>query len=84
MNVTVVFRKPSVSFALAESAYEAENLAYRRSDIVIGALPLLPLYLSSWFQPTIPYEYTAVRWFVPCPQHVAKMEKVMNTNYPYG
>jgi hypothetical protein len=79
MNVTAVFLKPSVRVAMEEILNEAGNLAARRSDIVIGSLPLLPVYLSSWFQPTIPYEYAAVKWFFPCPQPVARMEKVMNT-----
>ena len=35
MNVTVVFRKPSVRWALWEAAYEADNLAARRFDILV-------------------------------------------------
>jgi hypothetical protein len=79
MNVTLVFRKPSLKLAYEEAAHEAGNLAAKNSDIVIGIMPLLPVYLSTWFQPTIPFEYTALKWFVLCPQPVARMEKVMNT-----
>ena len=79
MNVTVVFLKPSLKIAMDEAAHEATNLANRICDITIGTMPLLPAYLSPWFQPTIPYEYTALKWFVPCPQPVARMEKVMQT-----
>ena len=82
MNVTVVFLKPSLRFNIVECTYEAGNLAGRRSDIVIGTIPLLPIFLSSWFQPTIPYDYIATKWFVPCPQPVARMEKVMHTYTP--
>jgi hypothetical protein len=79
MNLTVVFLKPSIKLTMEEAAYEAGNIAGRWSDIVIGIMPLLPLCVSSWFQPPIPYEYTAAKWFVPCPQPVARMEKVMHT-----
>jgi hypothetical protein len=79
MNVTVVFLKSTTRTTLIEAVYEVGNLVDRRSDILIGALPLLPIYLSSFTQPTIPYDYTALKWFVPCPQRVARMEKVMNT-----
>ena len=79
MNVTVMFCKPSVRWAMWEAIYETENLAARTSDIVIGALPFLPMFASTWFQATIPYEYSAAKWFVPCPQPVARMEKIMNT-----
>jgi hypothetical protein len=79
MNVTVVFRKPSLRITVADFAYETVDLVYRTSDIVIGMVPLQVLLLSQWCQQTIPYEYTAETWFVPCPQPVARKEKVMNT-----
>jgi len=79
MNFTVVFLKPSLRIAMLEGTYEAGNLAGGRSDIVIGTMPLLPVDVSPWFLPTIPYEYTAVKWFVPCLHLVARMEKVMHT-----
>jgi hypothetical protein len=50
---------------MVEAAYEAGNLAGWRSVIVIGTMLLLPVFLSSWYQPTIPCDYNAVRWFVP-------------------
>ena len=79
MNVTLVFLKSSPRIEAVEVVVEAGNLVDRRSDIVVGTLPLLPLFVSTWFQPTIPYEYTAAKWFVPCPKPVARMEKVMQT-----
>ena len=79
MNVTVAFLKPSLKLAIEEVMHETVNLANKMSDIVIGTMPLLPVYLSPWFQPTIPYDYIAFKWYVPCPQPVARMEKVMHT-----
>ena len=79
MNVTAVFMKPSLKVALEEATYELSNFMLMKSEILIGTMPLLPLYLSPSFQPTIPYEYDALKWFVPCPQPVARMEKVMHT-----
>jgi len=74
VNVTVVFLKPSVRLAYTAVAYEALNLVDRRSDILIGTVPLHPVFLSQLFQQTIPYEYTAAKWFVSCPQPVARNE----------
>ena len=79
MNVTVVSLKPSLKLEIEEALYESRNLANGKSDIVIGTMPLLPVYLSSWYQPTIPYEHNSLKWYVPCPQLVARMEKFMNT-----
>ena len=78
INVILVFLKPSLRLAVLEAAFELENLLERKSDIVNGTMPLLPLFVSTWFQPTIPYEDTAAKWFVPCPQPVARTEKVMH------
>jgi hypothetical protein len=47
------------------------------TDIAIGTVTLIATIVSSWFQPTIPYEYTTAKWFVPCPQLVARTEKAM-------
>jgi hypothetical protein len=79
MNVTVVFLEQSTRFEAAKGTHVISNLIIRRYDIVVGTVPLLPLYLTAWTQATIPYEYTAFKWFVPCPQPVARMERVMNT-----
>jgi hypothetical protein len=83
INVTVVFLRPSLRLTMVEATYAAVNLAGRRSDIVIVPIaildPLLPMIVSTWFEPTIPYEYTAVKWSFLCPQPVDRMEKVMHT-----
>jgi hypothetical protein len=79
MNVTLVFRKPILNLDVEEVLYEAGSFAAGLSDIAIGPAPLLPATVSSTYEPTIPYEYTALKWFVPCPQPVERMEKVMYT-----
>jgi hypothetical protein len=79
MNAKVVFLEPSVSLSFTDGARELGNLAARRSDIAIGMLPLLPLFLNPWFEPATPYEYVDVKWFVPCPKSVPRMEKIMKT-----
>ncbi|GFG37981.1 hypothetical protein Cfor_03862, partial [Coptotermes formosanus] len=79
MSATVLFLKPSVSFAMQDAISEAGNLAAGRSDIVIGTLPLLLVFQTPWFQLSIPHDYTALKWFVPCPKSVSRMEKVITT-----
>ena len=79
MNVTLVFHKPILGIDLDRGMHEGGNLAAGMCDIIIGPLPLAAIAVSSTFEPTIPYEYTTLKWFVPCPQHVARMKKVMHT-----
>ena len=45
MNVTLFFLKPSLRLAMVEGGIEAVNLINMRSDILIGTMPLLPLYV---------------------------------------
>jgi len=79
MNITLVFLKPTQKFNLAHCLYEAGNLLSKKSDIVIGTVGLIAVVISPWSQPTIPYDYNSLKWYVPCPQPVARMEKVMHT-----
>jgi hypothetical protein len=79
MNITLVFRKPFLSFEWEDVLIEAQNFMAGMCDIVNGPVPLVATVVSPWSQSTIPYEYTAAKWFVPCPQPVDRMEKVMHT-----
>jgi len=79
MNVTIMFLKPSLGLEVMDVAYETVNLVGRTSDIVIGMVPLQAAFLSHLFKQTIPYEYSAAKWFVPCPQPVSRKEKFLNT-----
>jgi len=71
MNVTVVFLKPTLSVILDNSLRELGKIPERKSDILIGPLPLLPAFVSPTIQLKIPYDYAAAKWFVPCPKPVA-------------
>jgi hypothetical protein len=79
MNVRVVFLELSLKVGFQEATYEMSNFMLMKYDILMGTITLLPLYLSPLFQPTIPFEYNSLKWFVPCPQPVARMKKVMHT-----
>ena len=79
MNVTVVFLKPILTLKMEIAIRESESFSSGMPDILIGPLPLVAAVVSSMSEPTIPYKYTALKWFVPCPQPVERMEKVMHT-----
>ena len=85
MNVTVVFLEPSLILGFQEIMRVLEILGDRRSDIAIGLNPLLPLYFSPWFQPTIPYEYMQLSgsFLVRNPSQEWK-RSCKHTNYQYG
>ena len=79
MNVTVVFLKTPPKRTFDYILQASANLLARKCDVLIGTPMLLPIHLTPWIQPTIPYEYNTLKWYVPCPRPVARMEKVMHT-----
>jgi hypothetical protein len=85
MRVTVVFHKPFLSLQMENVSREVAKLVDGMCDILIGPVPLVAVSVTSTFQPTIPYDIYAGKWFVPCPQPVERKEKVMHTyQLPYG
>jgi hypothetical protein len=79
MNTTAVFLSPSHGFTEESILIEGGALASGMSDILIGALLLLPVFLSSMFLPTVPYSYATMKLYVPCPEPVAGAERVVTT-----
>jgi hypothetical protein len=79
INVTVVFLPPSYGFTEQNALIDGGALASGMSDILIGAVLLLPMFLSSTFLPTVPYRYVTMKLYVPCPKPVAGTERVITT-----
>jgi hypothetical protein len=79
INTTVVFLSPSQGFTEQNAVAEGGALAAGVSDIVIGALLLLPVFQSSTFRPTVPYTYVTIKLYVPCPKPVAGTDRVFTT-----
>lgn len=77
MNLTVVFLQPSLGISLETVMAEAENLITGISDILVGVIPLLPAVVSGMTEPSIPFISGAVKWFVPCPKPISRVEKFL-------
>jgi hypothetical protein len=79
INTTAVFLSPSYGFTEESTLVEGGALAAGISDILIGALLLLPVFLSSTFLPTVPYSYVTMKIYVPCPKPVTAAERILTT-----
>lgn len=77
MNMTAMFLPPSLELSLDAGVKEMSNIISRQSDILIGMLPLLPAVITPFSEPSIPYIYDAIKWFLPCPKPNARVEKIM-------
>jgi hypothetical protein len=76
MNMTLEFRPPpegDLGERIVRSFSEA--VLDGVSDIAIGCLLLNPV-ITAYGEPTIPYTFTSIQWFVPCPVPALRVEKI--------
>jgi hypothetical protein len=77
MNATAVFLAPSLDISFEDSYRALNNLVSRQSDMLVGIIPLMPVVLTSFSEPSIPYIYDAVKWFIPCPKPIPRVQKII-------
>lgn len=76
MNMTLEFRTPPEG-KLEDRFYKAFSEAVLEgvSDIAIGCLWIHPVMIY-YGEPTIPYMFSRIKWFVPCPQPTPRVQKI--------
>ena len=77
MNMTVVFLQPSLELSFEAIMREATQLTDGIADVVVGTVPLLPITVSGMTEPSIPYISGAVKWFVPCPKPISRVDRFL-------
>jgi hypothetical protein len=76
MNMTLEFRPPIEGRTVNQfSRAFSEAVLEDVSDMAIGYLWLHPI-LISYGEPSIPYMFTTIEWFVPCPKPALRVEKI--------
>jgi hypothetical protein len=79
MNLTACFLPPMLKFELETGMKMAAELDEGLSDILIGAIPLTPIVVTSSFEATIPYFQFDIKMLVPCPKSIHASEKILTT-----
>jgi len=77
MNLTVGFLQPPPKVSLWTVTAETSKLMSGTADILVGTIPLLPIAVSGITEPSIPYFYSAFKWFVPCPQPISRVDRFL-------
>jgi hypothetical protein len=77
MNMTVVFLQPSLDISFEAGLREASKLMSGIADVLTGIVPLLPVVVSGMTEPSIPYIFGAVKWFVPCPKPISRVDRFL-------
>jgi hypothetical protein len=79
MNLTTVFLPPEISTEADPYINVLSDLEDGLSDVATGAIPLVPVVLTSSYDATIPYARTEMKMLVPCPKPIPGTEKVLTT-----
>jgi len=77
MNTTVVYLKPSLKFSFAAAMEESSKLMSGISDVVVGSIPLFPILVTGMTEPSIPYDSSDFKWFVPCPRPISRVDRFL-------
>jgi hypothetical protein len=79
MNLTILFLAPSLNVNLESFVKSIGELEEGLSDVLSGPIPLLPVFVTSSFDVTIPYAYANAKMLVPCPKAIRGTEKILST-----
>jgi len=79
MNLTTIFLEPSQELNINSYIKVIGEFEDGVSDVIVGIIPLMPVIVTSTFNPSIPYLYVQYKLFVPCPKAIPGTEKVLTT-----
>jgi hypothetical protein len=74
-NLTVVFLPPAEGDVKDTHFQQLLEVSSGISDVAIGHFPL-NLILTAYADPTVTIVFDTLRWYVPCPRPVPRLEKV--------
>jgi hypothetical protein len=77
MNMPILFLQPSLNVSFEATMTEATQLKAGISDVVVGLVALLPMVDSGMTESSIPYYSDAVKWFVPCPKPISRVDRFL-------
>jgi hypothetical protein len=76
MNLTLSFLKLPPK-DITEKYFEGiEFVLDLKADVVMGTCPVHP-FITAFLDPTIPYLYTAIKWYVPCAGQLPRMGNIL-------
>jgi hypothetical protein len=52
-------------------------VAYGKADVLMGCCAIHPL-ITAFLDPTVPYFYTAIKWYVPCAGQLPRMGNILD------
>jgi len=79
MNLTIIFLEPQQELILETCVKVIGEFEDGLSDVIVGIVPLLPVIVTTAFDPSIPYLYVQYKLFAPCPKTIPVTDKLLTT-----
>jgi len=79
MNLTTIFLEPSQELNINSYVKVIVEFEDGVSDVIFGIIPLMPVIVTSTFDPSIPYLFAQYKLFVPCPKAIPGTEMILTT-----
>jgi hypothetical protein len=77
LNLTACFLPPLVKLNLETGLKMFAEVGEGLSDVIIRAVPLMNLVVTSSFEATISYLHLDFKILVPCPKRIHRTEKIL-------
>jgi hypothetical protein len=79
MNLTTIFLPPAIGAEQNPYVKVLSDLADGLSDVLTGAIPLLPIVVTPSYDATTPYTHTEMKMLLPCPKPIPGTGKILTT-----
>ena len=76
MNLTLSFLKLSTKDITGQYLEGIDFVLDGKADVIMGSCPLHP-FITAFLEPTVPYIYTAIKWYVPCAGKLPRMGNIL-------
>jgi len=77
MNVTVVFLQPAPDISFDAAMVGSSKLFSGILDVLVGFIPLVPFVVTGMSEPSIPFQFTTLKWIVPCPKPISRVDRFL-------
>jgi hypothetical protein len=65
MNSSLVYLPPNTDYMMYRLVNQLQDAKEGIADVALGFCPLIP-FPAAYGDPTVPYIYSSVKWYVPC------------------
>ena len=77
MNTTVVFFQPSLNITFEAGMTVSSMLTSGKADVVVGMIPYLPVLVTGMTDPSLSFDSSDLKWFVPCPKSISRVDRFL-------